>query len=248
MKKLKSLNLFQKSILALLAAMALLFTGIYGVTTSRVGMLYQDAILVPETVGTDTVYTGEVYGEQAVFTVTADKAVTFAYGGQTYGPYTAQEDPTAIPEEHDLAKYMTGVEIRQGEEVFFRGGVFVAGAGDFDIMLFNEEGDWEGVSVQVPTSDGNARYALSAETILELMRGPELTHKGAWLAWFCGVLISAVAAASILFADELFRFQLSFQVRDPDRAEPSEWELMWRHISWVLFPIFAVSVYIMGLE
>ena len=87
----------------------------------------------------------------------------------------------------------------------------------------------------------------SAETILELMDGPELTHKGDMQAWFGGVFICVINAISILFADELFRFNLAFQIRNADRAEPSEWEIAGRYISWTIIAGMALALFVMGL-
>ena len=88
---------------------------------------------------------------------------------------------------------------------------------------------------------------LSARTILELTEGPELQHKGVWAAWFGGVFICAVTAFSILFADELFRWDLSFRVRDVEQAEPSDWEIASRYIGWTGFLILALGIFIKGL-
>lgn len=62
------------------------------------------------------------------------------------------------------------------------------------------------------------------------------------------MLLCVVTLLSMLFADELFRFDLSFRVRDPDRAEPSDWEMAGRHISWTLLPVMALVVFIIGLR
>lgn len=254
MERIKNLNTFQKVILVILAVMLVVFAVVYAVTTSRVGYLYKDTILVPGTVGSDTVYTGKVNGEEAVFTVTADKTVTFRYGEKTYGPFTAKKDPTAVPEDDDLAKHMTGVEIRQGEELFFRGGVLKSGG---TLMLYNEDGSWADFGVYATMSDGTTvdsdgnvvdTMSPKAGTILKLMKGPELTHKGNWTGWLCGVFLSIVTAVSILFVDELFRWNLSFQIRNAHRAEPSDWEIAGRYIGWVAIPIMALVVYIMGLS
>ena len=87
----------------------------------------------------------------------------------------------------------------------------------------------------------------SAYTILDLMDAPDLTHKGTWLAWFGGVFICVLNALSILFADELFRFQLSFQIRDAEHAEPTDWEMGCRYFGWVVIAIMAFAIFIMGL-
>ena len=53
-----------------------------------------------------------------------DQSVVLQYGDKTYGPYTMLEDPTAVPKNEE-AEGLTGIEIRNGDQVFFRGGVFI---------------------------------------------------------------------------------------------------------------------------
>lgn len=60
----------------------------------------------------------------ARFRVSSDKTVEFHYGEREYGPYTAIEDPTAIPRDNESRESMTGIELREGDEVIFRGGMF----------------------------------------------------------------------------------------------------------------------------
>lgn len=87
----------------------------------------------------------------------------------------------------------------------------------------------------------------SASTIYELLNNPTLTHKGVSFAWFVAVFISIVNALSILFVDELFRFNLAFQIRNVDNAEPSDWELSRRYIGWIVVTIMVLAIYIIGL-
>ena len=124
-------------------------------------------------------------------------------------------------------------------------------------MLYNEDGSWADFGVYATMSDGTTvdsdgnvvdTMSPKAGTILKLMKGPELTHKGNWTGWLCGVFLSIVTAVSILFVDELFRWNLSFQIRNAHRAEPSDWEIAGRYIGWVAIPIMALVVYIMGLS
>lgn len=255
MERTRDLNLYQKIILIILAAMFVVFTVAYFMVTSRVGFAYRDAILCPSDEGGNTVYTGRIKGETASFIVTPDKVVTFSYGNKTYGPYTAHEDPSAVPEDENLSEYMTGVEVRQGNEIFFRGGVMMSGGSNSRMMLFDEDGSLSNLGFSITSngtmydSDGNEidQMAPSASTILYLMHGPKLTSKGEWLAWFCGVFISIVTAISIFFADELFRWNLAFIIRNVERAEPSEWEIMGRYVGWTICPVMVLVTYIMGL-
>ena len=250
MEQIKKLNLYQKGILILLIAMTVAFGVIYAIVTSRVGLLYQNVILKPTQENGGTVYSGKVEGRECRITITEDRTVTVLLGEDCYGPYTAREDPTARPEEE---AYLTGVEIRERDEIFFRGGAFKSGD---NLMLFKEDG---GILLDVTVvasggtmtdADGNVidPMAPSPITILELMSGPELTHRGNWGAWFAGILISVLTAASILYADELFRLNLVFRVRDVDMIEPSDWEIMGRYISWIMMTVAAFAVYMVGLQ
>lgn len=253
MERFKELGRYQKIILILLATMLVGFTVLYGVVSARVGLEYAGSILVPREENGGTIYSGEIQGKNAVITVTADKTVKLQYGEKTYGPYTAKEDPTAVPEDDDLVEYMTGVEIREGEDVFFRGGVI--GSGE-QRWLFDEEGNMESVVITFIESDGTRvdgdgniydEIKPTAGMILDLMEEPELTRKGEWIAWAMGAFIVLITAFSILFADDLFYISMSFRVADPDRAEPSDWEIAGRYIGWTVMPVLALVVFVMGL-
>jgi len=216
-------------------------------TVSKTGYLYWDTVLIPHREGTVTVYAGKLRGREAKFTVTADKTVTFRYDGTDYGPYTAREDPTAIPDDMDadLTDEMTGVEVRLGEEILFRGGVRRFAD---DVLLFREEGGL--VFDQIVYSGQPPLDAKpSVLDLLKLMSDqPPLTHKGDWMAWWGSVGLSVVTALSILFADKIFRWNLSFQIRDPERAEPSDWELGSRVLSWLVLTVAIFVLYIAGLQ
>ena len=47
--------------------------------------------------------------------------------------------------------------------------------------------------------------------------------------------------------DELFRWNLSFSIRHPERAEPSDWEIAGRYISWTALAVMALIAFIFGL-
>ena len=128
MERTKNLNLYQKSLLILMLVMILAFAIVYPMTILRVGYAYKNTILIPGQENGNTVYSGKLKGKEACFTVTEDKTVLFRHGEKTYGPYTAKEDPTAVPKDPEKATYMTGVELRKGDEILFRGGVCDMGA------------------------------------------------------------------------------------------------------------------------
>lgn len=257
MERVKCLNRYQKGILIFMVAMVLTFTVVYPITIAREGFAYKNTILIPDYENGITVYSGKIQGEQAVFTVLADKTVKFQYGDKTYGPYNAKEDSTAIPKDEELKELMTGVELRCGEEIIFRGGVLNLEE-QFGVYIYSEDGSLEDSGISVVTSsngiemdeNGNIIDPMepSVSTILDLMAGPKLDHKGEWMAWFGGVLVCIVTAVSILFVDELFRWHLSFQIRYVDDAEPSDWEIAGRYVTWTILPIMALILFVMGLQ
>ena len=254
MERIKGLNRYQKGLLIFMIVMVLIFAVIYPVTISRVGYRYNDAILVPTLEKGKTIYTGKIQGKQAKFIVAEDKSIVFQYGDKIYGTYTMKEDPTAIPEDEELAEEMTGVEIHNGDELLFRGGVW--DSGDF-YWLYNEDGTLDNLGFAVYSSygveydeSGNVidRMEPSAATIYELLNEPELTHKGEKAAWFGAVFICIINALTMLFVDELFRWNLAFQIRNVENAEPSDWEIAQRYIAWTAMTIMALVLFIMGLQ
>ena len=88
----------------------------------------------------------------------------------------------------------------------------------------------------------------SAGTIYELINTPELTHKGEGLVWFGCVFICILNILSVLFADELFRWNLMFQIQNVEDAKPSDWQIAERYISWTLLALVALIVFIIGLQ
>lgn len=254
MQRIKDLNYYQKGILIVMIVMALVFAVIYPKTISRVGFRYNDAILVPTQENGNTVYSGKIQGEQAKFIVSADKTIVLQYGAKTYGPYTMKEDPTAVPEDEELKERMSGIEIRNGEKILFRGGVLETVD---SYWLYNEDGTLDNFGFSYVTSDGIERdengnvidrMEPTASTIYELMNDPPMTHKGELLAWFGAVFICVINALSILFADELFRWNLLFQIRNVEDAEPSDWEIAGRYIGWTVMTIMALVIFIIGLQ
>lgn len=137
MERFKTLTAYQKGLLIALCAILVIFGVLYAVTTSRVGYRYRDTILVPDTQGDITTYSGKISGKPAVFTVNpAAGQVAFSYGEKTYGPYLAREDSTAVSSEY-VDTGATGVELRVGERVLFRGCVWKSGD---DLICISEEG------------------------------------------------------------------------------------------------------------
>ena len=255
MEKIKSLGLYQKMILLFLSVLVIIFSMLYSVASKKEGFAYQNKILIPKQENGSTLYSGKIKGEHAAFTVFEDNAVKFRYGDKSYGPYIVKEDPSAIPKDHSLSDSMIGVEVYDNKELIFRGGVLDS---DNELWLFNEDGGFDTSSIGfVTTMDGivvdeNGNEIDEMEppvsVILELMDEPKLTNKGNWVIWVEAVILSIFTAISIFFADEIFRWNLAFRIRNVEQAEPSEWEITSRYIIWTVFPILITIFFIVGLQ
>lgn len=252
--RVKKLNWYQKSMLLMMLIMALVFSLLYFMTLRREGYLYQNVIFVPAQEGGNTVYSGKLEGKAASFTVTQDKTVTFQHGDKTYGPYFVIEDPSAIPGDAEVGMYTSGVEVWKDEELIFRGAA--TRINDY-YLLQEEDGATNALQFFYAAGDGSVRdengnivgkAQPKADTILALLNEPELSHKGAFPLWLLGVICCVVNAGSMLYADEIFRRQLSFQIRNAQDAEPSDLEIAGRYISWTMVFILALAVFIAGLR
>jgi hypothetical protein len=246
------LTKYEKCILILLAAMLILFTVLYIVTTSQVGLAYKGSILIPSYEEGRTVYSGDIDKIAAQFVVTDDHIVTFTYGNKTYGPYTVKEDPTAA---HASNKFLTGYTILDGDKVFFRGGVR---KNENSYEFYDEAGKRISPEVTISSSIGGQSYdkdgnlidpmVPSKTTILRLVSGPELTHKGNWGIWFAGLILSIFTAISVVFADAIFRFRMSLWIHDAYDVEPSDRALISRYIGWALGILLVFILFTKGLQ
>ena len=61
-----------------------------------------------------------------------------------------------------------------------------------------------------------------------------------------GTVLALMTGLLVVYADRLFRWNLRWHIRDPERAEPSDWELFTRKLSWVVLSGLALVSYIMG--
>ena len=255
MEWIKKLSKYQKIILLALVTIVAVYTVAYAVTISKVGYLYQGIVFVPEKIDGATVYSANYRGSRCRFIVSDDNSVVFETDSQKYGPYYFNEDPTAIPAGNGFSDLMTGLEVRYQEKVIFRGGVVKVSTGQY--WVYNEDGktamsssplddNWE----TIVDENGKAidKNTLLVCGITDLMTGPELRHKGSWLAWFGSVVYCVFVAAIVIFHERLFRFDLSLRIRDYEKAEPSDWELATRYLSWALLTLMAAYLFNLGLQ
>ena len=253
MQKIRSLGTYPKLILIVLVLMVLLFSILYPVTMSKKGFAYRGTILTPTKTEDGTIYSGAVRGTPVSFEVFNDRSVVCRVGDQIIGPYSVTEDRDAIPKGDPWETMMTGVELRCGEEIVFRGGMVQRDSGEYllvsdgnDSNIYAKEYDAE------PAYDyeGNELNLTkpSPASIIDLMYGPRLSNKGSIACWMGGIFICALAAVIVIFAKDVFRLRVSLYVRNAVDPEPGDLTVAGWYISWTVMPLLALIVFILGLR
>ena len=251
MERIKNLNGYQKALLIIMIVAVMVFSIIYPNTISKVGFKYNGKIFIPtESDDGSIIYSGKIDGTKARFVVSPDKTVGFYYGEKSYGPYTVTYDSSAIPESLINSSQIVGIEVLEGDKIIFRGGVHNYSSGDF--YLYPESSKYE-TTVYNPhlgrlESIDDDDIKPSIRTILRLKGNPELTHNGSKTVWLMVTALCILNAVTILFEEELFRFEMFFEVRNPESVEPSDWYIMSKYIVWTLITILSVSLFIFGLQ
>lgn len=236
----------QRVLLLLIAAMVVLFSILYPVTLSQPGLVYQDTLLKQTVTADATVYTGDVGGWKMSFALSGN-TVTYALNGEEQAVYTVTADPSALPEDPTMSG-LEGVELREGDQVLFRGGWK-------DGLLVDENGQIVGMDFNdlvitvggTAWSDEDGPIGPGKLELIRMVLDPQITHRGIGEAYWVGTVVAVLAAGAVLFADALFRFALSRWIQDPEQAEPSDWELFRRRVSWGVLSILALIIYILGL-
>lgn len=214
---------------------------------------YRDGHLRYEQQGEAAVYSGRVEGRQVKYVVSPGPTVEFWLDGALDSAYTITEDPTAIPEADKAPMFgnsedLVGIEIRKDGGVWFRGAYPAWGAYSSYYWLVDENGRSDSLDsiTIVGTSTPPPDPAPTPKNILTMANGPEVSRRGHAEFILLGLLVGATCLVTLLFEDQLFRWNLSFQIQNPYGAEPSDWELFGRWVGWVAMTGVALLCFTLG--
>ena len=223
-EKWTAMTRFQRVCLLLQAAVILLFTVLYPVVGSWKGTEYNGDFYRRTVQGEAAAYTGTRDGLKTVYAVRPlgeGYTVECEIEGQVFGPYDIALAPEAAGDVGDWTGPVTGgIEVRQGERVLYRGPYYASPEGkllwmgDMDALYIG------GKIVQMGFSSSPA-YVEEPEAadLLYFAMKPTITHQGNWIYYVAGFFLAVLNGVGILFAEELFVWEMSWHINRPEDAE-----------------------------
>lgn len=238
----------QKIILLLLAAMAVLFGVLTGVSRAHRGVLFEETLLDVAASPEQTVYSGKAHGDQVTITVTpAGGSVTtveFVIGDWLHDLYSVEYPLAELQTEY--GGIVPGIRILKNGGVLFEGGYDAAGHG----VWYDRNGQWAPEVGAVTVVTGGVvspwyGYETWRSDVMRFAQGPELTSRGSWLLYGLMVFLTLLLALDVAFPRTLFYLQHCCDVRDP---EPSDFYLATQKVAWAVYPVLLLGGYLWALR
>lgn len=254
-EKWRDMSRFRQGLLAVMAVMIVGFALANALFCLRPGLSYRDTLLYPEHTAQARRYVGRIDGQQAVLTIRPDKTVEYQWGPYQYGPYQVIEDDSAAQKDN----WGYGIEIRREDTVLFRGKYYNDPAVPFQILDGN---GGPALKTEFGVSGGTgSRYYIDGEPVSErewrepslsviarwALEPERLTHRGGLGNYLLVTLIALLNIAQICCPGAFFRLSLWGHVRNPERAEPSDFYMAMERIEWVVLAVMCLVLYGMTL-
>lgn len=276
-EKWSAMPFYRQAMLAATVGLMVLFAVLYLIMGRQNGLEYGNDFYKLKAQGDARVYTGVDHGQRDFISTQSGEGKKTVYTvcktpdgyrvecqieGQEFGPYQVTEFPRSdVPAVLTDLPLEGGLEIKNTAtgELLFRGGYWQNSG---YVFLVNENAKTEAdgnaaltdkltvgsvslfdyappIPEEGPSCDDLVRFTLGAEA--------NMTHKGDWMYYALALLAAVFNAASLLYAEELFIFHMSFRVAEPERVEPSEWELFTRHVGWGVLLLLELILLFTGL-
>lgn len=251
--KWREMTWYRRVLLTVMVLEILVFGVLTAAAVSRPGVPYGDGFLLPRMEGDLRIYEGTVDGEPARFTISPGGEVSYRWGDFQYGPYQVLKDQTAVPEGIPVREE-TGLEIRRGDAVLFRGSYDQ----DSPIPLTDESGEpvWD-MTFSVGSIGGETtvyvdgrevsweeQHAPRLAAVAEMALGPELEHRGSIGYYLLVTLLAVLNILQICFPGFFFRLSLLGHVRNREDAEPSDFYIGMEQLEWAFLAVVCLALYI----
>ena len=239
---------FQKVILCIFAAMAVLFAVWTAVNRANEGVLFYDMLLEVSEQGSTTVYSGTLYSTPITITAREEngtKYVNFSADGEYYANCRVEYPEGTIKTEYGTE--VRRIKIIRNDEVLFSGGYDPAPATNPYMKYYNEDGTWSMdtmVSVRAE-SYGNPwhHFEFDMSDIMRFSNAPDTSVRGSWTLYFAALFVTVIGALLTAFPETSFYLSHFLSVRDP---EPTDLYYACHKVGCVIYVIFVFVMYIMG--
>lgn len=239
-------DLYQKIILGIHLAMAVIFAICIAVSRMNDGVLFRDALLEISQQGSTTVYSGTVYGTPVTITSREEngtKYVNISADGEYYANCRIE-----FPEGTIYTQFETEVgriQIIRNEQVIFSGGYSIENDNFAEITFFNENGSWEshpGYDIYAYSgSNPWANFEFSVSNIIRFAGTPETTGYGSWGWYFMALFLAVIGALLTAYPNTVFFFEHFLSVQDP---EPTDFYYFCHKVGSVLYVGITFFMYI----
>lgn len=238
---------FQKVILCIFAAMAILFAVLTIVNRANKGVLFHETLLEVSQQGSTTVYSGMLYGTPVTITSREEngtKYVNFSADGEYYAACRVEYPEGTIRTE--FGSKVPRLRIIRNDEVLFSGG-YDPDAANSAMKYYSEDGSWDPMISISAQSYGNPWYnfEFTMGNILNFAGNPKLAARGDWDIYIAAVFISIIGAVLAAFPETAFHLSHCLSVRDP---EPTDFYFFMHKVGCIIFVIIVFVMYIIGLN
>ena len=242
-------DLYQKIILGILAAMAVIFAVWTAANRANEGVLFRETLLEVSRQGSTTVYSGTVYGTNVTITSREEngtKYVNISVDGEYYANCRVEYPEGTIKTEYGTE--VGRIKIIRDDEVLFSGGYDPSPEFNAYAKYFNEDGTWDMdamVAIHAFSSSNPwHNYEFDLSDVMKFAYGPEFSARGSWMMYLIMLVASIFVALEIAFPNTLFYFSHFMSVRDP---EPTEFYYAMHKLGSVLSVIVLFILYMKGV-
>lgn len=239
---------YQKVILCIFAAMAVIFAVWTAVSRSNEGVLFYETLLAVSEEDGQTVYSGELYGEAVTITCREEngtKLVDFSAPGHYSAACRVEYPEGTITTE--FSKTIPRIRILRNDEVLFSGG-YDPDPENWYMDYYNEDGTLTlSVVTSIRTSDGTDpwfNFEFDTSDIIRFANGPGISARGSWGIYFLTLFVTIICALLTAFPNTVFHLQHFLSVRDP---EPTEFYYFMHKVGSVIFVVMLLITYIKGV-
>ena len=237
---------YQKIILCLLVAMAVIFAVWTGISRTHEGIAFHNELLSASDQNGTTVYSGTLYSTPITITCREEngaKLVDFSADGAYFAACRVEYPDGTIPTAY--GKSVPRIRILRNGEVLFSGGYDPTADSSYT-KFFNEDGSSE-IFMTIGASGSGDPWHFFEFDIFDILRFsevPETSARGSWGIYFKALALSVLFALLTAFPETTFYLSHCLDVRDP---EPTDFYYFTHKVSSILCTAIVLILYFIGV-